>query len=168
MQYFVEATRRLPRDLPVNVIMFPMEGGSPGGGRLLETRATDRRRIPGTIRGLAMKLPHDPAPTGSVRAPGPARRSFNNRTHPVAGAPRRRCSMKVLRRREIEQFSLSFLDVICCGFGAIVLLLIITKTMQPMVLEQTTVDLDGQVAAKREAVNTIQGQTRTVTRADLR
>ena len=72
--------------------------------------------------------------------------------------------MKVLRRREIEQFSLSFLDVICCGFGAIVLLLIITKTMQPMVLEQTTVDLDGQVAAKREAVNTIQGQTRTVTR----
>ena len=26
MQYFVEATRRLPRDLPVNVIMFPMEG----------------------------------------------------------------------------------------------------------------------------------------------
>ncbi|MDE0054319.1 MAG: VWA domain-containing protein [Gammaproteobacteria bacterium] len=72
--------------------------------------------------------------------------------------------MKPLRRREIEQFSLSFLDVICCGFGAIVLLLIITKTMQPMVLEKSTVDLDGQVAAKREAVNTIQGQTRTVKR----
>ncbi len=70
--------------------------------------------------------------------------------------------MRVLRRREIEQFSLSFLDVVCCGFGAIVLLLIITKTMQPMVLEKTTVDFDGQVAAKREAVNTIQGQTRTV------
>ena len=72
--------------------------------------------------------------------------------------------MKPLRRREIEQFSLSFLDVICCGFGAIVLLLIITKTMQPMVLEQTTVDLDGQVEARKEAVNAIRGDTRTVRR----
>ena len=72
--------------------------------------------------------------------------------------------MKVLRRREIEQFSLSFLDVICCGFGAIVLLLIITKTMQPMVLEQTTIDLDGQVAAKKEAVNEIRGETRILRR----
>ena len=72
--------------------------------------------------------------------------------------------MKPLRRREIEQFSLSFLDVICCGFGAIVLLLIITKTMEPMVLERTTVDLDGQVAAKREAVHEIQGETRIVKR----
>ena len=72
--------------------------------------------------------------------------------------------MKVLRRREIEQFSLSFLDVICCGFGAIVLLLIITKTMQPMVLEETTVDLDGQVAAKQEAVNEIRGETRILRR----
>ena len=34
-------------------------------------------------------------------------------------------------RRDIEEFSVSFLDVICCGFGAIILLLIITKTVQP-------------------------------------
>ena len=30
-------------------------------------------------------------------------------------------------RRSAEEFSLSFLDVICCGFGAIILLLMITK-----------------------------------------
>ena len=72
--------------------------------------------------------------------------------------------MKALRRREIEQFSLSFLDVICCGFGAIVLLLIITKTMEPMVLEESSIDLDGQVIAKREAVNEIRGETRVLKR----
>ena len=33
-----------------------------------------------------------------------------------------------MRRRSLEIFSLSFLDVISCGFGAIVLLLLITKT----------------------------------------
>ena len=72
--------------------------------------------------------------------------------------------MKVLRRREIEQFSLSFLDVICCGFGAIVLLLIITKTMEPMVLENSSIDLDGQVIAKREAVHQLQGETSVLKR----
>ncbi|MBT8137564.1 MAG: VWA domain-containing protein [Gammaproteobacteria bacterium] len=41
-------------------------------------------------------------------------------------------------RREIQPFSLSFLDAIACGFGAILLLLVITKVTQPMVLEQTT------------------------------
>ena len=31
------------------------------------------------------------------------------------------------RRREIEGVSLSFLDVISCGFGAIILLLVLVK-----------------------------------------
>ena len=31
------------------------------------------------------------------------------------------------RRREVEVFSLSFLDCICCGFGAIILLLVLTE-----------------------------------------
>ena len=30
------------------------------------------------------------------------------------------------KRRSIEVFSLSFLDVICCGFGAIILLLVLS------------------------------------------
>ena len=72
--------------------------------------------------------------------------------------------MKPLRRREVEQFSLSFLDVICCGFGAIVLLLIITKTVEPMVMEKSSIDLDAQVVEKREAVHTIRGETRTLKR----
>ncbi|MDP5072124.1 MAG: VWA domain-containing protein, partial [Congregibacter sp.] len=35
------------------------------------------------------------------------------------------------KRREMSEFTLSFLDVICCGFGAVILLLMITKTVQP-------------------------------------
>ena len=31
------------------------------------------------------------------------------------------------RRREVEVFSLSFLDCICCGFGAIILLLVLSE-----------------------------------------
>ncbi|MFT5606011.1 MAG: hypothetical protein ACI9G5_002987, partial [Paracoccaceae bacterium] len=35
------------------------------------------------------------------------------------------------RRRETEVFGLSFLDAISCGFGAIVLLLVLTKIAEP-------------------------------------
>ena len=72
--------------------------------------------------------------------------------------------MKRVKRRAVEEFSLSFLDVICCGFGAIVLLLIVTSTVQRTVLEETSLDLDGQVAKRRDAVHVLRGQTRTLTR----
>lgn len=39
------------------------------------------------------------------------------------------------RGRDVEVFGLSFLDAICCGFGAIVLLLVITKTAEPTIVE---------------------------------
>ena len=72
--------------------------------------------------------------------------------------------MKTRTRREVEEFSLSFLDVICCGFGAIVLLLIITKTVEPMALELASVDVDGQVAEKRDAVHRIRGDIQILER----
>ena len=40
------------------------------------------------------------------------------------------------KRRDVEAFSLSFLDCICCGFGAIVLLLVFSKIYEPAVLEK--------------------------------
>jgi hypothetical protein len=61
---------------------------------------------------------------------------------------------------------MSFLDVICCGFGAIILLLIITKTVQPQIIEASTVKLDGKVAALREQLFEIRGET-TVLNRDL-
>ncbi|MYK28214.1 MAG: VWA domain-containing protein, partial [Gammaproteobacteria bacterium] len=47
--------------------------------------------------------------------------------------------MSTRNRRLIEEFSVSFLDVICCGFGAIILLLMITKTVEPILLERSVV-----------------------------
>ncbi len=44
-------------------------------------------------------------------------------------------------RKPIEIFSLSFLDVISCGFGAIILLLVISKISQPVIVQETTIDL---------------------------
>jgi len=68
------------------------------------------------------------------------------------------------RRRTPEIFGLSFLDVISCGFGAIILLLIITKTVQPVVLEASTVQLDGKVVELREQLMEIRGETKILNR----
>ena len=43
-------------------------------------------------------------------------------------------------RRSIQVFSLSFLDVISCGFGAIVLLLVLTLALEPATQERLAVD----------------------------
>jgi hypothetical protein len=62
-------------------------------------------------------------------------------------------------RRETEPFSLSFLDVICCGFGAVILLLMITKTVQPQIIEQSTINLDGRIAALQAELFKLRGET---------
>ena len=68
------------------------------------------------------------------------------------------------KRRGIEEFSVSFLDVICCGFGAIILLLMITKTVEPILLEQTQVNLEGLVQDRANALFEIKGQVRELHR----
>ena len=68
------------------------------------------------------------------------------------------------KRRGPEEFSLSFLDVICCGFGAVILLLMITKTVEPQIIEASTVNLEGKVAAMQDLVFEIRGETRVLNR----
>ena len=69
------------------------------------------------------------------------------------------------KKRDIEAFSLSFLDCICCGFGAIVLLLVLSKIYEPAVLEKTEEDLRQLIAKLQEELFEIQGQTTVVTTA---
>jgi hypothetical protein len=69
------------------------------------------------------------------------------------------------KRRDIEAFSLSFLDCICCGFGAIILLLVLSKIYEPAVLEKTEEDLRQLIAKLQEELFEIQGQTTVVTTA---
>ncbi len=69
-----------------------------------------------------------------------------------------------LNRREAETVSISFLDVICCGFGAIILLLMITKLVEPVVLEETRVDLQAVVADLQARLFEIRGETKVMNR----
>ena len=68
------------------------------------------------------------------------------------------------RRRSVEVFSLSFLDCICCGFGAIILLLVLTEVGRPVVLEKSRKDLNGQIRALTDKLHTLQGETDALTR----
>ena len=64
-----------------------------------------------------------------------------------------------LKRHETEIFSMSFLDCICCGFGAIILLLVLTEVGRPVVLERQSESLDGQVARLQKELYEIRGET---------
>ena len=67
-------------------------------------------------------------------------------------------------RRGIDIFNLSFLDVVSCGFGAIILLLVIVKISEPHVIEQLAVDLSGLVARLEAELQRMRGETRVLNR----
>ncbi len=48
------------------------------------------------------------------------------------------------KRRSTEVFNLSFLDVISCGFGAIILLLVLTLALEPATLARITASLTNE------------------------
>jgi len=49
-------------------------------------------------------------------------------------------------RREVGAAGLSFLDCICCGFGAVILLLVIVKVHDPIFTEEQRVELISMIA----------------------
>jgi hypothetical protein len=65
--------------------------------------------------------------------------------------------MKRRTRRDTETFSMSFLDCICCGFGAIILLLVLNEFGEPIQLEQAKVDLDAQIVRMEKEIFDIRG-----------
>jgi hypothetical protein len=67
-------------------------------------------------------------------------------------------------RRQTEVFNLSFLDVISCGFGAIILLLVLSKISEPRVIEQANVDLSGLVVRLEEELHDLRGETQVLNR----
>lgn len=68
------------------------------------------------------------------------------------------------RNRETDPFSIAFLDVISCGFGAIVLLLMITDTTEPVALEQADLNPAESVKELQEELFTIRGETSVLNR----
>ena len=49
-------------------------------------------------------------------------------------------------KRDIEIFNMSFLDVISCGFGAVILLLVVALAFEPTTVETITRDLRGLIS----------------------
>jgi len=71
------------------------------------------------------------------------------------------------RRRKVGAFSLSFLDCICCGFGAIILLLVLSKIYEPVVVEEADRNLQQLIALLQQELFEIRG-TSTVLDRELK
>ncbi len=63
------------------------------------------------------------------------------------------------KKRPFEIFSLSFLDVVSCGFGAIVLLLVIVKISEPLITQQAYADLSSALSKLTEEQEKLAEQT---------
>jgi len=63
------------------------------------------------------------------------------------------------QRTGLREASLSFLDVISCGFGAIVMLLIIARVGDPAALEEMETQLRGSVKELQERLFEIRGES---------
>lgn len=68
------------------------------------------------------------------------------------------------KRRGVETLNLSFLDAISCGFGAVILLLVIAKIYEPIRLEESEVELDLLVSRLEEELVQIIGETNRLER----
>ena len=63
------------------------------------------------------------------------------------------------KRRDMETFNLSFLDVVCCGFGAVILLLVITKIYEPVTIQKSQEELQNLIVTLQQELNLIRGES---------
>lgn len=63
------------------------------------------------------------------------------------------------KRRDMETFNLSFLDVVCCGFGAVILLLVITKIYEPVTIQKSQEELQKLIVTLEQELNLIRGES---------
>lgn len=68
------------------------------------------------------------------------------------------------RSGQIEIFTLSFLDCITCGFGAVILLLILSDFGKPQALEKSQQHLQGRIVKLEEELHEIRGETELLNR----
>jgi hypothetical protein len=61
-------------------------------------------------------------------------------------------------------FSLSFLDCICCAFGAIILLFVLSKFAEPVIVENLREDLEKELVRLEREVREIRGETNILNR----
>ena len=69
------------------------------------------------------------------------------------------------QRRTLEIFNISFLDVISCGFGAIILLLVIVKISEPLVIKESETELSSRLQQVQEKLWMLQQEIQRVDQA---
>jgi len=69
-----------------------------------------------------------------------------------------------MARRQTETFNIAFLDIMSCGFGAIILLLMITKSSAPTPLEVSDTPREGSVLELQRQLFEIRGETNILNR----
>jgi hypothetical protein len=67
--------------------------------------------------------------------------------------------MKRRRKSNFSTFSMSFLDCISCGFGAIILLFVLFRGSHPQILEKVEADLENLLKDRENAIFEIRGDT---------
>jgi hypothetical protein len=70
------------------------------------------------------------------------------------------------KNRETDSFTVSFLDVASCGFGAMIILLMIAKPASPLSIEQSDLTPEGTITELQEQLFAIRGET-TILNRDL-
>ena len=76
--------------------------------------------------------------------------------------------MRPRKDRDIEGVSLSFLDVISCGFGAVILLLVLTRVFDPVTIDPSVTDLNGYLEKLQEELIELKGETLLLNRTLIR
>ncbi len=66
------------------------------------------------------------------------------------------------QKKSMDVFNLSFLDVISCGFGAIILLLVISKASEPLVLKTTGMNLESKVQRLNHELDEVRTMSRAI------
>lgn len=68
------------------------------------------------------------------------------------------------RDRDFQIFSMSFLDCICCAFGALILIMVLTQIGTPQVIEDTEVDMRGLIAQRERELVVLRGEVAVLDR----
>lgn len=72
--------------------------------------------------------------------------------------------MRRKKDRQTDSFTVSFLDVASCGFGAMIILLMITKTSAPITIDFTEVTPETTVSELQEQLFAIRGESTVLNR----
>ncbi|MDQ1303487.1 MAG: hypothetical protein QG595_1470 [Pseudomonadota bacterium] len=67
--------------------------------------------------------------------------------------------MRRRRREAVDNLNLSFLDAISCGFGAVILLLVITMLFEPESIQTTRKEAEALIASLQQQLADIQART---------